>query len=1197
MAAATSELKPKVSFEIKSLSFLNAAHLVYNNIVNVEKLYCFRASESSNSNNMFGTRFGSLFATVLGSENARQCKTVTDNTLLIDLLKLASILVNTKNPRTGEDNAATYESASFSELNTSSESQTDEIKAEQQNIEPRPRTPCFADTVLQHTPTMTRLLSSLSHCSNSSFAMLVASSMYSTSGISDSKNNTLSEPQTVADAVFQLLLYLSRTATQNLLVVKPLFDYINNASSMRHAMPKLQLSEPFLWFILKVLETASSVAIFTEMGGIKVLCESLVRSNRALINTQPSLVSMIMQRLSKSSNLQTNLSSSSKKSSIATPRNEDGLINFAPYCTISSENQTAQPADVLIQAPIASHRRARNPAWSYLFYPNESHVDLTITLPTAVLLKEVQLQPHLSTLASCPSAVAIEITRDSNLGPIPITQPISTVGMTCIRLKFAQPEIATSVIIRLYRPRDATNIGLTQISVLGTTTFSDINYGASSSSGSSSNTSNSAPSWTGGVSTSTSAMPKPMGADEYHNDDDKVARTSLGWLRILAQCFSVVIYASDQQLSNRVIMAATEVPGFLEACCSLLNIAPYSPNFALQNLETVLLKLGLHSREFGLKLINILLKESIPQTFQLCNDSISDLLYHLCTTQNDFTRDRLEAMLTWVQRLYERYHQQQTNRFVLHATNPYSGFIKCLASILWQACAIDLIPDLSNMITKELFETLYDWNQELDHDEPLKKAIDSVLCSICCIRPELFTMLLKRMGVLVPNLSTDLTASISDDRKDGECITDDIKQEESDTAEWYSHLVIEDLSRLNLSRCQLSTISMACQSPLAVQQLIDSGLPNLLTSVILEFCHRALNNVNAQSQKPKPSSQRSSVERDNREVFEEEQAAAAAAAAAAATESTDTTEAESSSSCMTDADKEHSKYPGSCPMVNIGKVTEILTFFTEVCSEGHMRDWLGCFEGSIFWEPLLLLLCNNKLAHLVPEVTPQACLDLEECLIKFLSKVTACHPKNQEVLTVNLISVIRKSDPSAATVPPTGSAPNQATTTTNNRMPGNGKFCISGFTRRLVLQILLESEKIIVAVRSDLPLQSKDQNLYNVSTHPSKRPNAHFLLFYMSTNSKCQDILDQCATVYNQIIPNLPSDSRVGDAATASGSAPPGLGSELWEMGLGMEFLSVAAGVTAKDKRLKEAKNQATTMKQKDILSMFSKFGRGCFPG
>ena len=64
------------------------------------------------------------------------------------------------------------------------------------------------------------------------------------------------------------------------------------ASSMRHALPKLQLSEPFLWFVLKVLETPESVAIFTDMGGVNVLCQSLVRSNRSLINMQPGLVSL-----------------------------------------------------------------------------------------------------------------------------------------------------------------------------------------------------------------------------------------------------------------------------------------------------------------------------------------------------------------------------------------------------------------------------------------------------------------------------------------------------------------------------------------------------------------------------------------------------------------------------------------------------------------------------------------------------------------------------------------------------------------------------------------------------------------------------------------------------------------------------------------------------------------------------------------
>lgn len=129
----------------------------------------------------------------------------------------------------------------------------------------------------------------------------------------------------------------------------------------------------------------------------------------------------------------------------------EGLINFAPYCTISSGNSSAQPADVLILAPIASHRRARNPAWSHLFYPNEPHVDLLITLPTAILLREIHLQPHIPSLAACPSAVAIEISRDSSLPPIPISHPICTIGLTNIRLKLSQPEIATSIVLRLYR--------------------------------------------------------------------------------------------------------------------------------------------------------------------------------------------------------------------------------------------------------------------------------------------------------------------------------------------------------------------------------------------------------------------------------------------------------------------------------------------------------------------------------------------------------------------------------------------------------------------------------------------------------------------------------------------------------------------------------------------------------------------------
>lgn len=149
-------------------------------------------------------------------------------------------------------------------------------------------------------------------------------------------------------------------------------------------------------------------------------------------------------------------STSSKKHASCSPQTvqrqiKDGLINFAPFCDISVENDTAQSADILISNPTASHRRPRTPAWSYMFYPNEMHADLTITLPTAILLREIQLQPHSPTLASCPSAVALEISRDFGLGPVPVGPPLNTTGMTCIRLKLVKPEIATSIILRLYK--------------------------------------------------------------------------------------------------------------------------------------------------------------------------------------------------------------------------------------------------------------------------------------------------------------------------------------------------------------------------------------------------------------------------------------------------------------------------------------------------------------------------------------------------------------------------------------------------------------------------------------------------------------------------------------------------------------------------------------------------------------------------
>lgn len=164
----------------------------------------------------------------------------------------------------------------------------------------------------------------------------------------------------------------------------------------------MQLSEPLLWYILRVLDNEVSLAMFTAMGGVKVLCENLVKSSSSGGNsnsTSPGVIALVMEHLSNTPNVVLADSTTSKKSVNTLETYEDGLQNFAPLGTISWLNPTAQSADVLIQHA-TPHKRARTAAWVYHCYPDEAWVDLTITWPCAILLRKIELQPHLTSLAS-----------------------------------------------------------------------------------------------------------------------------------------------------------------------------------------------------------------------------------------------------------------------------------------------------------------------------------------------------------------------------------------------------------------------------------------------------------------------------------------------------------------------------------------------------------------------------------------------------------------------------------------------------------------------------------------------------------------------------------------------------------------------------------------------------------------------------
>ncbi|XP_059217801.1 baculoviral IAP repeat-containing protein 6 isoform X2 [Stomoxys calcitrans] len=1175
--------------------------LVFNNISNGDKLQCQRTSDTNNT----GNAFSSLFANVLGSDHSKQNCPISDSSLIISLLRLCSSLIQTELPRQLIDVTIPEEE----EL--TSVCQTDETKAEQLNIEGhRVKTPCIADTVLRHFPTMKRLLGSLSHCSSSSFTLMSPSDLYGTQPAITTF--LLDEPQTAADAVFNMLLTLCEKASNSRLIVAPICQYLEACTSQRSTLPRLHLSEPLLWYISKVLYLTSSVQIFTQLGGIEIICKNLVKLNKILINVQPGLISMIMQHMTRNAKLKlvshACANGNNKKSSSSSSQNhrylQDGLINFAPFCTISAENDTAQSADILIMNPVASHRRPRTPAWSYMFYPNESHADLTITLPTAILLREVQLQPHAPTLASCPSAVALEISRDFGLGHVPVGPPLTTTGMTCIRLKLAKPEIATSIVLRLYRPKDSPSIGLTQIAVLGNTIFSPQNNN-------------------GGLVSNANCNASTLSSFEQAMDDDSFAKTSVGWVRILSRCYSVASSVpSFSKLYADVIGASAAYPGFLDACCSLMNIMPMIPNAAVQNLGSVLLQLGAYSRELCLQLIRTLLWNTSPQIYKLSNESICDLLYDLCTTKDAYVMDKVKVLLEWIDHLRQNFSSSSTAR----CNNPQSGFVKCIASILWHIYEDNSVTNLPELITENVFDACMHWIDRLENEEPLKVAFDSLLCSLCYIKPKFFNHMLLRLNVKIAHIadSSDVPNDPNSETTETKCgLTDDNKEISGKV--WYANVAADNLSTMFAHPSYLATIALACQSSYAVFQLVDSGLPKLLAYALYEYCSNLiLQEHNAQD--ARNAQQRSSpVDEALDETL---------------SNTTSTTENALPSSCMTDADKvagdqieemqteQHDSRENQPPLMTFELVPKILDFFSECCAEGHMRDWLGTQQGSIFWKPLLKLLCNHRPIDFISnlpfaassnEPTQQAFIRIERATINFFAHVTACHPNNQNILTMLLIEVIR--EPSVSLGASGGI-----------NADGSNKHTISGFTRQLVLQLLLENERILVSVRSKQPLQKRDPhtpfvpmtiNLSSIASsnnyvppssvtislvnhHPAKRINQHHLLFSVSTNTKCQEIIHNCLSenrrndgsgVNNVIVagPSLPNSTSCDilkeDGEKNQNDPYKDISINFNGLENGMEFLSVAAGVTAKDKRIKDAKNQVAANKEnKKMVANFSEY-------
>ncbi|KAG8444151.1 hypothetical protein GDO86_009363 [Hymenochirus boettgeri] len=932
------------NFEVVSVSTISAViesvtFLVHHYITCSDKVVSRSGSDSS-----VGARacFGGLFANIIRPGDAKAvCGEITRDQLMFDLLKLVNILVQLPLSTNKEF------SARAPVVTSTTGSVSDEEKVyggkdcNSTSSTAQNSTAYVADLVLANQQIMSQILSALGQCNSSAMAMIIGAS-----GLHLTKHENFHgglDAISVGDGLFTILTTLSKKASSVQVMLQPILTYMACGYMGRQgSLSTCQLSEPLLWFILRVLDTGEALKAFHEMGGVQLICNNMVTSTRAIVNTARSMVSTIMKFLDSGPSKTTD--SSLKARVLASePDNAEGIHNFAPLGTITSSSPTAQPAEVLLQAT-PPHRRARSAAWSYIFLPEEAWCDLTIHLPAAVLLKEIHIQPHLASLATCPSSVSVEISADG-VNMLPLSTPVITSGLTYIKIQLVKAEVASAVCLRLHRPRDASTLGLSQIKLLGLTAFGN---------------------------TSSATVNNP-----FLPSEDQVSKTRLN---------------------------------------------------------------GLSS------------------------DSTIDILYQLGTTQDPGTKDRIQALLKWVSDSAQVASLKRCGRSSYVSPNtsprefgllmPSPSHLHCVAAVLWHSYELPVEYDLPGLLNKDLFESLYTWSMSLPCNLVLKKAVDGLLCSMCHIHPNYFSLLMGWMGITPPPIQSQHRLSITDDSKKQDLnasLTDDSKNAQAPLAVTEAHL---------------ATLAAASQSPEAIKQLLDSGLPSLLVKSLVNYCFNHISSSDC------------------------------------AVIPTDYTQ----DRLRRQPPSQH--FTKMCVTADL--VAPILRFLTEVGNCHIMKDWLGSSEVNPLWTALLFLLCHSgasSAAHITgPQqnsnkcsllnsstggngLTTQQRTAVENATVAFFLQCISCHPNNQRLMAQVLCELFQSS-PQRGNLPTSGN--------------------ISGFIRRLFLQLMLEDEKVTMFLQSPCPLYKGRINATShIIQHPMYGAGHKFRTLHLPISTTLAELLDR----------------------------------------------------------------------------------------
>ncbi|XP_069360568.1 baculoviral IAP repeat-containing protein 6 isoform X2 [Maniola hyperantus] len=744
---------------------------------------------SGNSSGATGgeARLSGLLADVLAG-NSR--KAPLRRAVLQHLLLYARRLLALPNPAPSTPTAAggsgSQSSATSPNGSSSDMSQTDESKAqnsavqegtnlEDERKQQAPKTPCLADTVLQHPEIMQKFYNTLSMCDGMNALVLTMGG----NGACGSEQWSLKEE------VFWLVAKLPALAADPTLMLPSLMDFLRKEEMVK-------LSQGMQQLLVRALERPELLAAFVEAGGLELALDKLAACHQAGPSSNQGLVSSLMNHLKLPPQL-VNLStpaSGSKKSQPPVIEAANGLINIAPLCTVSCGNPTAQAADVLLGGSGASGacaaRRVRAAAWSYHFFSaDDSSLALTITLPYAAALHEVHLQPHLTSLATCPGAVGVEAGCGGTVAPL--GAPQNTAGMTFIRLALARPVVVTTVTLRLYKPRDSSNMGLLQLRLLAGPAFAA----------------------------------SPDQQEKHENRWARIVwectRTRLEtnrWVAlgsagaVSALCACVVAGGSAAQYAHRALLAAARASPALRdpLVTALLSMDAHAHAHAFQPSGAGGGAGGRWAGSMG----------------GVC--ALAAALCRWCPAGS------VHAYVRWLAAAAERALRDRAP--------PSAALVHTLAAVLWTLKEERLLDHLEEMITDGLFELVYAWVEDVPEKNLLKKALDAVLCSMCYIRPELFRLLLEQMEI--PMDTDESMEGLTDDTKVRRPMQASTSRESMGA--WVDCGVVK-----RLRGGQLRTIAAAAMSPAATLTLLHCPLPAALVRAVADFAEAKLESIMGQT--------------------------------------------------------------------------------------------------------------------------------------------------------------------------------------------------------------------------------------------------------------------------------------------------------------------------------------------------------------